>query len=72
VTPPPLDRWIEAALMLCVSLVHHVATRLGMISNRTRRDWHTETAQEVLPQTKSGIQLQESHHPHRVILGLVP
>ena len=49
VTPPPLDRWIEAVLMLCVSLVQGAATTLGMILNRNRRDWHTEDAHEVLP-----------------------
>ena len=71
-TPPPLDRWIDAVLMLCVSLVQGAATTLGMIFKRNYRDWHTETAHEDLPQAKSGIQLQESTHTHGVILGLVP
>jgi hypothetical protein len=72
VTPPPLDRWIEAVLMLCVSLVHRAATTLGMIFNRTRRDGHTETAQEDLPQAKHGTLSQVPNTPHRVMLGLVP
>ena len=72
VTPPPLDRWIEAVLMLCVSLVQGAATTLGMIFNRTSRDWHTETACEALPQATSGNQLQDSITTHGVMLGLVP
>ncbi len=60
VTPPPLDRWIDAVLMLCVSLVQGAATTLGMIFNRTHRDWHTETAHEDLPQAKSGNQPKET------------
>jgi hypothetical protein len=69
VTPPPLDRWIEAALMLCVSLVQGAATTLGMIFNRTRRDWHTTSANEDLPQATSSKQSQESNTTHGVILG---
>ena len=64
VTPPPLDRWIEAVLMLCVSLVQGAATTLGMIFNRSHRDWHTETAHEALPQATSGISSQGTQlHP---------
>jgi len=72
VTPPPLDRWIEAVLMLCVSLVQGVATTLGMVFNRRSRDWHTEDARQDLPQATSGISRQESNTTHGVILGLVP
>jgi hypothetical protein len=72
VTLPPLDRWIDAALMLCVSLVQGAATTLGMIFNRRSRDWHTEDAHEVLPQATSCTHLQECTHIHGVILGLVP
>ena len=72
-TPPPLDRWIEAVLMLCVSLVQGVGATLRMIFNRRGRDWHTETAHEDLPQATSGIHLQKEPNPtHGVILGLVP
>jgi len=56
VTPPPLDRWIDAVLMLCVSLVQGARTTLGMIFNRTHRDWHTTSAHEDLPRATSGIQ----------------
>jgi hypothetical protein len=59
VTPPPLDRWIDAVLMLFAELVQGVATTLGMIFNRTRRDWHTADAREDLPQAKSDIQLRD-------------
>ena len=72
VTPPPLQLWLHAVLMLCVSLVQGAATTLGMIFNRTHRDWHTVDADENLPQATSGIHLQESSHTHGVILGLVP
>ena len=72
VTPPPLDRWIDAVLMLCVSLVQGAATTLGMIFKRNYRDWHTEDAHEDLPQAKSGNQFLESNTTHGVILGLVP
>jgi hypothetical protein len=72
VTPPPLDRWIEAVLMLFVSLVQGATTTLGMIFKRTSRDWHTESAHEDLPQATSGISTQGPTHTHGVILGLVP
>ena len=73
VTPPPLDRWIEAVLMLCVSLVQGVATTLGMIFNGRDRDWHTDDAREDLPQATSGIHSKKESQPtHGVILGLVP
>ena len=65
-TPPPLDRWIEAVLMLCVSLVQGARTTLGMIYKRNHRDWHTAEAQEDLPQATSGIHLKESDHPRGV------
>jgi len=64
---------LAAVPMLCVSLVQGAATPLGMIFNRNHRDWHTADAQDDLPQTKSGIQLnKESHQPHGGNLGLVP
>jgi hypothetical protein len=59
-TPPPLHRWMDAVLLLCVRLVQGVATTLGMIFKRERRDWHTASAHEDLPQAKSDIQLQET------------
>ena len=71
-TPPPLDRWIEAVLMLCVSLVQGARTTLGMIYKRNHRDWHTAEAQEDLPQATSGISSQGTNPTHGVILGLVP
>jgi hypothetical protein len=59
VTPPPLDRWIDAVLMLCVSLVQGVATTFEMRFNRRTHDWHMGTAREALPQTKPDIQFKE-------------
>ena len=72
VTPPPLQHWLNAVLLLCVSLVQGVAMTLGMIFNRIHRDWHTTDAYAGLPQAKSGIQLQEPTHTHGVIPGPVP
>ncbi len=58
-TPPPLDRWIDAVLMLFVSLVQGVATTFGMRFNRQPRDWHTDATREALPQTKPDIHIKE-------------
>ena len=58
-TPQPLDRWIDAVLMLFVSLVQGVATTFGMRFNRQPRDWHTDTTREALPQTKPDIHIEE-------------
>ncbi len=70
--PPLIQLWLEAVLCAFVSLVQGAATTLRMIFNRNHRDWHTETADEALPQATSGIQIQESKTTHGVILGLVP
>ena len=72
VTPPPLDRWIEAVLMLCVSLVQGVGATLGMWRRAAQRDWHTQSGISALPQATSGIQLQDNNHTHGVILWLGP
>jgi hypothetical protein len=58
VTPPPLDRWIDAVLMLFAELVQGVATTLGMWRRIGRRDWHTQSGSPTLPQAKSDIQLR--------------
>jgi hypothetical protein len=58
VTPPPLDRWIDAVLMLFAELVQGVATTLGMWRRVGRRDWHTRSGSPTLPQAKSDIQLR--------------
>jgi hypothetical protein len=60
---------LGAVLMLCVSLVQGAATTLGMIFNRRSRDWHTEDAQEALPQATSGISIPGPNSTHGVILG---
>ena len=58
-TPPPLDRWIDAVLMLFVRLVQGVATTFGMRFNRQPCDWHTDKTREALPQTKPDIHIKE-------------
>ena len=58
-TPPPLDRWIDAVLMLFVSLVQGVATTFGMGRWIRARDWHTRSGSSALPQTKPDIHLKE-------------
>ncbi len=70
VNPPPLDRWIDAVLMLFAELVQGVATTLRMWLRIRRRDWHTQSDTSALPQAKSGIQFQETNHIHGVVLGL--
>ena len=71
-TPPPLDRWIEAVLMLLVSLAQGVAATFGMRRCGGERDWHTRSDATVLPQTKPGSRLETTTPNHAVILGLVP
>jgi hypothetical protein len=58
IAPPPLQRWLNAVLLLCVRLVHAVATTLGMWRRIGRRDWHTQSGVSALPQAKSDIQLR--------------
>jgi hypothetical protein len=59
VTPPPLQHWLHAVLMLFVELVHGVATTLGMWRRIGRRDWHTQSGSPTLPQAKYDIQLRD-------------
>jgi len=63
VTPPPLDRWIDAVLMLCVCLVQGVAATFGMRLSRRTHDWHMATGEQVLPQTKPDIHIKDSTTP---------
>jgi hypothetical protein len=72
IAPPPLHRWMHAVLLLCVRLVHGVATTLGMWRKAGARDWHTRSRCTALPQAKSDIHLKEANTTHGVILGLVP
>jgi hypothetical protein len=58
-TPPPLDRWIDAVLMLFVSLVQGLATTFGMGTWIRARDWHTHSDSSALPQTKPDIHIKE-------------
>jgi hypothetical protein len=59
IAPPPLQRWLNAVLLLCVRLVHGVATTLGMWRRVEQRDWHTQSGSSALPQAKSDIQLRD-------------
>ena len=59
VTPPPLQRWLNAVLMLFAELVHGVATTLGMWRRVGRRACDTQSDVFVLPQAKSDIHLKE-------------
>ena len=69
VTPPPLDRWIEAVLMLFVSLAHSVAATFGMRRWIRRRDWHTPSEPSALPQTKRDIQKKATRQQQRSFSG---
>jgi hypothetical protein len=72
VTPPPLDRWIDAVLMLFVSLVQGAVTTLQMWLKIRPRDWHTQSETSALPRATSGMSSQGPNTTHGVILGLVP
>ena len=54
-SPPPLQHWLNAVLLLCVSLVQGVATTLGMWLGRKARECHTHLAVPALPQAKPDI-----------------
>ncbi len=72
VTPPPLQRWLNAVLLLCVSLVHRVRATFGMWRRSSRGDWHTALETETLPQTKPDIQFQEANSTPGAVLGHAP
>ncbi len=59
VTPPPLDRWIEAVLMLFVSLVHHAASLLRMGRIRLPAECHSDVTHPSLPEGESGLDKKE-------------
>ena len=63
VTPPPLDRWIDAVLMLFASLVQGVVATFGMRRWIGQRDWHAQSGSSALPQTKPDIQSQDPTTP---------
>ena len=63
VTPPPLDRWIDAVLMLFASLVQGVVATFGMRRWIGQRDWHAQSGSSALPQTKPDIHLKEDTIP---------
>jgi hypothetical protein len=67
--PPLIQLLLEAVLCVFVSLVQGVRTTLGMIFNRTHRDWHTESAHEDLPQATSGISSQGTNAAHAATPG---
>ena len=62
-TPPPLDRWIDAVLMLFVSLVRHAASILRMGRIRLPAECHSDVTPAPLPEGKTGTQQQEATLP---------
>lgn len=72
VTPPPLHRWMDAVLLLCVSLVQSVRATFGMWRRNRQGDWHTAPEPHALPQMKPDTHIKESSSTHGVIPGLVP
>jgi hypothetical protein len=69
-SPPPLQHWLHAVLMLCVSLVHHAATTLRMWLRAGQRDWHTQSEVSAPPQATSGTSSQGPNTPTESCLGL--
>ena len=63
VTPPPLHRWMEAVLLLCVSLVQGAVSTLKMIFVPRARECHTEPTHDALPHATSSIPATESRSP---------
>ena len=73
VTPPPLQRLLNAVLMLVVSLVQGVGATLRMWRRIEQRECDTPSDTSALPQAKSGIQPhKETSSTHGVIPGLTP
>jgi hypothetical protein len=68
--PPPLDRWIDAVLLLCAALVQGVVTTLGMWRRVGQRDWHTQSGSLALPRVKGDIHIKESIPPTESFSGL--
>ena len=64
VTPPPFYRWIDAVLMLCVSLVQGAVSTLKMIVVRCTRECHTKAPHADLPHATNSI-----HAPKPVLRG---
>ena len=54
-TPPPLYRWIDAVLLLCVSLVQGAVSTLKMIAVRCTRECHTKAPHADLPHATNSI-----------------
>ncbi|MFZ4819752.1 MAG: hypothetical protein ACOYLU_13985, partial [Limisphaerales bacterium] len=59
--PPLIHLLLEALRCALVSLAQGAGSTLGMIVNRTHRNWRTQIAREDLPHTTSGI---SSHRPN--------
>ncbi len=54
-TPPPLQLWLHAVLMLFAELVSRAVSTLQMVLVRCTRDWHTKASHEDLPRETSSI-----------------
>ncbi len=59
-TPPPLQLWLHAVLMLFAELVSHAASTLQMVLVRRTRECHTKASHEDLPRATSGNPFKET------------
>ena len=57
-TPPPLQLWLHAVLMLFAELVSRAVSTLQMVLVRLTRDWHT-APHDNLPRETTGIRAHE-------------
>jgi hypothetical protein len=68
---PLIQPLLEAVLCALVMIVSNVAAMFGMRRQGEPRDWHTQDAEQALPQTKPDTS-QRTTLTHGVIPGLVP
>ena len=60
-TPPPLQLWLHAVLMLFAELVSHAVSTLQMVLVRRTRECHTKASHDDLPRETSGNPFKETH-----------
>ena len=60
VTPPPLQLWLHAVLMLFAELVSHAVSTLQMVLVRCTRECHPKAAPADLPRATTGISIKEA------------
>ena len=59
-TPPPLQLWLHAVLMLFAELVSRAVSTLQMVCVRRTRECHTKAAPADLPRATTGISIKEA------------